>query len=74
MLKQIIMQQQPICALIEVKKTDLIPNETVLGHGDFVQVMESIAEITTVAGAEKWVIYNFSCSSFVVQVASCPPH
>lgn len=57
MLKRILAQQQPLCAaLIELRKADLMPSDSEFqAMESFVQVMEPIAKITAVAGAEKWI-------------------
>ena len=55
MMERILKQQQPLCAaLLELRKTDLLPSDTeITGMEVFVEVMRPIVEITEVIGGEK---------------------
>ena len=55
MMERIIQQQQPLCAaLLELRKTDLIPSDTEITSMEvFVEIMRPIVEITEVIGGEK---------------------
>ncbi len=57
MVSRVLQQQQPLCAaLLEIKKTDLMPSDTEFSSMEvFVQVMKPLVTITEAIGAEKWV-------------------
>ena len=55
MMERILKQQQPLCAaLLELRKTDLLPSDAEITAMEvFVEVMRPIVEITEVIGGEK---------------------
>ena len=57
MVQRILKQQQPLCAtLLEIRKTDLMPNDAeIIAMEAFVEVMTPLVEITETIGGGKWV-------------------
>ena len=57
MLSRLLQQRQPLCAaLIEIKKTDLMPSDAEYSSMEtFLQVLQPIVEITGTLGGEKLV-------------------
>ena len=57
MVSRIIDQQQPLCAaLLELKRTDLMPSDTELSTMEtYVDIMRPLVTITEAIGAEKWI-------------------
>ena len=57
MICRVIDQQQPLCAaLLELKKSDLMPSDTELSTMEtYVDIMKPLVAITEAMGAEKWV-------------------
>ena len=57
MVESILKQQQPLCAtLLEIRKTDLMPNDSEITCMEiFLEVMKPFVEITQSVGGEKWV-------------------
>ena len=57
MISRIIEQQQPLCAaLLELKKTDLLPSDEEFSSMEvYIEVMKPLVTITEAIGAQQWV-------------------
>ena len=57
MMERILKQQQPLCAaLLELRKTDLLPSDTEISTMEvFVEILRPFVEVTEVMGGEKTV-------------------